>query len=334
MLFYVDESGPFARAADASCSISCVGVLCVPHGRADRLFAQYLKLRRGFPTTPTGEVKGRLLNEKQVATIIDLVRRSGCLFEVTACDHLEQLDAATHDHIVGQVHGMKSGLTDEHHPTLRADVNALCDRLLAMPHNLYRQLVAQNDAVDRMIRHVIVYFAMRQPSELSQFVWHVDAKGDENSGITEWEDWWQSTLGAIMQAKSVREPFATIVEGDYSYFDKNFDVLPEFLRPSKCETGIDIRAILMDQVHFNVSGTPGLELVDILTNTTRRALVGNLKPEGWSELGRLIIRQSKQHRIRMMAIGAIDVLRKGRPYLPVLKTIDRCGRSMFPTEKQ
>ncbi len=333
MLFYVDESGSFTRAANALCSISCVGVLCVPHSRADRLFAQYQKLRRGFPKTPTGEAKGRLLNEMQVATIIDLVRRSGCLFEVTACDHLEQLDPTTHDHIVGQVYGLKSGLTDDHHPTLRADVNALCDRLLVMPHNLYRQLVVQNDAIDRMIRHVIVYFAMRQPSELSRFVWHVDAKGNETSGITEWEDWWQSTLGAMMQAKSIREPIATIVEGDYSHFNKHFDVLPEFLRTSQRETGIDIRAVLMDQVHFNMSGTPGLELVDILTNATRRALVGNLKPEGWGELGRLIIRERKQHRVRIMAIGAIEVLRMGRPYVRVLNTIDRFGRSMFPPER-
>lgn len=43
---------------------------------------------------------------------------------------------------------------------------------------------------------------------------------------------------------------------------------------------LDLRAVFSD-LRFSSANEMGLELVDILTNGVRRALLGNLQPEGW-----------------------------------------------------
>ena len=46
---------------------------------------------------------------------------------------------------------------------------------------------------------------------------------------------------------------------------------------------------MLADIRFSSVIEPGLELVDILANAVRRAFVGNLRIEGWTDIRRLMI---------------------------------------------
>jgi hypothetical protein len=83
MHIFIDETGSFGGIADFP-SISMVGALIVPDSRLASLEKRYGRLRRGFPTDDKGEVKGRSLNEHQVADVVALLFDHSALFEAAA----------------------------------------------------------------------------------------------------------------------------------------------------------------------------------------------------------------------------------------------------------
>lgn len=80
---FIDESGSFAGFHEGS--ISVVGALAIPDVLLSRIVKKYEKFRKDLPKE-NGEVKGRLLKEKQVDKIVILLARNEAVFEVTALD--------------------------------------------------------------------------------------------------------------------------------------------------------------------------------------------------------------------------------------------------------
>jgi hypothetical protein len=336
MHFYVDESGSFANSTDGSPSLSAVGVLCVPSGRLYYLEKQYSRLRKGLPKLPSGEVKGRLLNEDQVASIIDLACRIGCIFEVSVVNVQDLQDLAACEHRDLQAKAVASPANGPVNPSIQDALLQLSQRLLKMPAPLYRQLILQNETVHRAIQHAIIYFVFRRPQELASFQWIVDSKSERPDRITDWEDWWQSTLGPMLQSKSMRDPIITIIGEDYSYFERFIVPLPDYLKDKTQTHGrttrdaIDIRAIVMDQITFESFPSHGLEICDILTNAARRALTGNLGRDGWRHLGKLIVHVRDQHRVQVLAIGDFPKTLQRHAFVKTIIDIDREGLSLLP----
>jgi hypothetical protein len=81
---FIDESGSFTGFHAGS--ISVVGALVIPDVMMDKLTRKYAKFRDRLPQDESGEVKGRLLNEKQVDKVVMLLARNEALFEITALD--------------------------------------------------------------------------------------------------------------------------------------------------------------------------------------------------------------------------------------------------------
>jgi hypothetical protein len=92
-----------------------VGALIVPEWQTDWLFKKYRQLR---PTLPqqNGEVKGRLLNEAQVAKVLELLRKNSCIFEGVAIDMGLETQDGLEAHRAGQAEALTRHLTDKHHP--------------------------------------------------------------------------------------------------------------------------------------------------------------------------------------------------------------------------
>jgi hypothetical protein len=85
MHIFVDETGSFTGIGQSP-SISLVGALIIPDSLLDKLERKYAKLRKSFPKDEKGEVKGRLLNEQQIARVVSLLLQHSALFETASID--------------------------------------------------------------------------------------------------------------------------------------------------------------------------------------------------------------------------------------------------------
>lgn len=79
MHIFIDESGTFAGLESQTPAVSVQGALILADAKLDRLYTKYGRLRQQLPKR-NGEVKGSLLDEKQVVAVIDLLRRNKAIF--------------------------------------------------------------------------------------------------------------------------------------------------------------------------------------------------------------------------------------------------------------
>jgi hypothetical protein len=137
-----------------------------------------------------------------------------------------------------------------------------------------------------------------------------------------------------LQNDAVREPFMQIPAGDYSHMKRFEGKLSKFwqelVKPSKRDApAMNLGRILGESIRFSKDPEPGLELVDIVTNATRRALVGNLKREGWIKIPRLMIHTSEPHYVVMLALRNEPKGTVRRPYAKTLFEFSKTGRVML-----
>jgi hypothetical protein len=130
MFIFVDESGSFVGPKSKS-ALSAVGALIVPERRMKRLEDQYARLRPKLPQEK-GEVKGRLLDEEQLAAVIKMVAKIDVLFECSVVDTNAEPTETIAPHKMEQAKRITADLTDQHHPNVRHAVLKLRKRLEVM----------------------------------------------------------------------------------------------------------------------------------------------------------------------------------------------------------
>ncbi|TWB19557.1 hypothetical protein FBZ99_101330 [Rhizobium sp. ERR 1071] len=296
MHIFIDESGTFAGVGSGKPAVSAIGALILTSYSLPKLFNRYQQLRTNFPKR-NGEVKGSLLNEMQVAAVVELLRKNDAIFCASMIDlGVHNADDIT-AHRDGRSASLSANLTNGHTQELRDGVAALQARMAGFPDQLYVQSVVMTDLLFRVMQEMILYHCQRFPKELAEFHWVVDAK--HPAAVTDWEDWWYKTLMVWLQAMSIERPADLLPGGDYRHFERFFIAeVPEYLRdkvpPGDRTRGAGVNLQLMYGESFRFSSDPeaGLELVDIATNALRRALVGNLGQSGWLPLRRLMIHRS------------------------------------------
>jgi hypothetical protein len=299
MHIYVDESGSFVPSGTKP-GISLVGALVIPDGRRAKIFSKYAALRSRLPKHE-GEVKGRLLNEDQVAEIVELLRRNEALLEIVAIDlntHEPAEIEASKRELAGS---MTRGLTDAHHPSVLAGAASLAKRINELTHPLF----VQSTVMFELIRHVaevgINYHAQRHPQELAKFFWTFDGK--DNQRTTNWEKLWADVLMPILQSKTIAEPMGFFEFGDFQHF-KRFETAPPDRVPrpeGSADTATDIRLLMTEHFSYSSDSEPGLELADIAVNAVRRAMIGNLQFSGWRGLPSLMVHRPS-HYIRLVSL--------------------------------
>lgn len=325
MHIFIDEFGSFTKPGEPA--VSAVGALVVPDRRLPYLLRRYLKMRACLPKEK-GEVKGRLLSEHQVASVISLLKKVDVLFEVSVIDMEMHSESDIASHKVNQEYAMTSKLTAEHHANIHRELAALRLRLEQMAHQLYIQSVLTFDLIARVLRHSTVYYAQRIPRELGTFSWVVDGK--EPLRVTPWEDWWSLVVMPILQSKFLREPMGHLVGADYSHYDRSFQTKPsdyfmQFINDKTATRAIDLKKVMSD-FRFSSEPEPGLELVDIVTNAVRRALMGNLQMDAWKRLPSLMIHRNS-HYIAMLALTNMTAA-NNRNYMAVLQYFSYGGKIM------
>ncbi|WPO39794.1 hypothetical protein [Tardiphaga sp. 42S5] len=319
MRVFIDESGSFSNFQAGS--ISVVGALVIPDVMMDNLAKKYAKLRASLPQDK-GEVKGRLLTEKQVDKVVMLLVRNEALFEITALDFgLHQEDAVLGyqkklgEQMLAKVKNFREDV--------QLEVQAASEYILKQPVNLFLQALATFDVLHHVISRATTFFAQRKPYELSSFSWIIDGK--EPAKVTKWEEWWAHYAQGALASMSKRRPAGILPEGfhaDYSFYSK-FNAVDE------SGQGTSLRLLLKD-IQFCSDVQYGLEFVDILTNAVRRALVGNLKSEGWQNIHRLMIHDNNGPYISFVLIQeAGDVVHDAAYAKVVNEGFSKNGRPML-----
>jgi hypothetical protein len=327
MIIYCDESGTFVPTPNKS-SISLVGALIIPEGTLERIEKKYRALRATLCKDGV-EVKGRLLSEDQIAKVVEILLKNEALFEVVGIDMGAHSSDSIEMHKNAQAEAITNNLTDQFHENLQKAIWQLRRRLEQLPNQLYVQSVATFELIATVIEHGSIYFSQRRPEALGRFEWVIDAK--DRGRITEGEDWWSKTVMPSVQSKSFRKPFGQFTEGDYSHFQRFDRDVPDYLRehmkdPS-AETGLDANKIMTENFRFSADPEVGLELADILTNATRRALMNNLKTKGWQDIPRLMIHRG-QHYIHLIRL-AEPPDDYHYPYMDVLLAFSQGGKNIL-----
>lgn len=322
MYIFIDESGAFALEPGGH-SVSVVGALIIPEHKFDQLLRKYRKLRLSL-RKDKGEVKGRLLAEPEVARVLELLRKNSCIFEAVAIDLGAEPKHAVEAHLAKQAEALTEHLTPRHQPGMIAGVWDLRRRLEEMPLPLYVQSVATMELLGNIIHRVPAYWALRVPKEILSFHWVIDGKGVGK--VTAAEDWWSTTMLGLLQSRSHRQPMIAPDWVDYSAFNAKFErQTPHWLKEHMpgMERGIDLRLLMKETFRFSSTAEPGLELVDVVTNATRRALMGNLGRSGWAGVPRLMIHRSEQY-LELIALSDREE-REELPYGRVLAVDFRTG---------
>lgn len=85
MHIYIDESGIFNNPANKSNIASCVAALAIPSSKKVKLFGEFRALTSGW-RSPGDEVKGKNLDEKQIASVVAMLQKYDVVLEITAMD--------------------------------------------------------------------------------------------------------------------------------------------------------------------------------------------------------------------------------------------------------
>ena len=331
MHIFIDESGTFTGLGADAPAVSTLGALIMPSHRLPKLFKKYARLRANLPTRK-GEVKGTLLDERQVASVIEILRVNGALFCASMIDLAVHSAEDIAHHRARRSAGLAANLTDGHTQELRDNVAALQARMAGFSDQLYVQGAVTIDLLYNVMQDMIVYHCQRSPTELGEFHWVIDAKNP--GAVTNWEDWWSKTLVIWLQAMSLVKPGAMLPGGDYRHLRRFiFDELPEYLRdvapPADRSRGaaINLQKMYGESFRFSSEPEPGLELVDIVTNALRRGLIGNLGESGWLPLRDLMIHRSD---VYVSPVGLLPPDRKlARALLPAMNKFRTGGRIML-----
>lgn len=339
MYLYIDESGTFTRPLSRKSSVSCVGALVIPevaHARVMTEFAEFC----GTLGVSQDKIKGRSLNEPEIAALVHLLAPYDVLLEVAAIDMQMQTADGVAEHKLKQAANLTKNLDSKFSEQFTKSVLAVRERLERLPNQLYTQACVTWELISNVLQKATLYYAQRKPAELAAFHWYVDAK--EKKRISEYDDLWSQLVRPMLQSKSGREPFMQLNDpaADYSAFERfcgEYSRTPEHLLPQVGEAApfeyIDINFIL--QEHFEISTAEqvaGLAMADILVNAVRRAMNGNLQFSGWASLGSLIVQGDKTtHAIPILDLSLYGPRRLSkRPvYQDVLPYIDRTAKSIL-----
>ena len=297
MLIFVDESGNFTIPASRKRNLSCVGALIVPEMVHNELIGDFVKLRHTWAGSRK-EVKGNTLQEEQAAETIALLVDRGCLFSVCATEMSLNSGSMIAAFQRTQAEYITENVSDAHRPLLRRQLFRLRRIYESMPAQLFLQSVLLTDLIYRVINQAGIHFALQKPPELGAFRWIIDGKDKKK---TAYEAAWELMAAGLIQSKGIETPGIAVEEGDYTFFRQSFmdadPKWPDYLpKPESCgpfERGMrwNLGKVLYESLSFvDSQNCCGLQLVDIVTSTFRRALMGRLRQRGYERLGELMRR--------------------------------------------
>lgn len=342
MHIYIDESGVFSNPANKDNVVSCVAALAIPSSKKVKLFKDFKSLSSEWVSLGE-EVKGRSLDEDQIALVVALLQKYDVILEIIAID----LGLHTQDEITAfkkrQADGVINDIKEETNPEIARQLNEIRDVFNRMSNQLFVQSFVMFLLIPNTLKRMILYYARRIPQELKSFHWVVDAKAQS---ITEHERAWSLAIFPIMYTQSLKEPLRLVEGGDYSYYERFQDNDEEALRYYEAEGDFargEVRTTKLEQIlgkSFTFQDSrdnAGLQMADILANATQRAMNGKLRRKGWENIGSLMIRQ-KPHSFQMIKFNTEGNEEKSElikyPFSRVLAVYRSKNKSLWLDEAQ
>ena len=297
MNIFVDEAGIFVIPQKDKSTVSCVGALVLPESSTTEIFNCFEKLKESWGVR-IGEIKGNQLNEDEVSSLINLLDKYDIIFQVTAIDMNMQTDIHLTKHRLLQAEKLTEKLTEKHQRTLIKQLQEIKRYLENLTNQLYVQASCTFELLYNVIQKATLYYSQRIPTELGEFYWFIDAKDKD---ITPFEEFWSKLIIIALQSKSFREPFISLSDGDYSYFEKYCGISqepPAHIKHVVSKTRpfefIKIKEIYKKHLRFEQShANLGIQMVDMLTTSIRRAMNGSLQRNGWENIGKLMVQSLK-----------------------------------------
>jgi hypothetical protein len=297
MLIFIDESGNFAIHQLRKRNLSCVGALIVPESAHNDLISAFVRLRNTWGGSQQ-EVKGNTLREEQTADAIALLVRRGCLFFVCATEMSLNSDSMIANFQRIQSEYITENISNSHHPMLRKQMFKLRRTFEIMPTQLFLQAMLLTDLIRKVIDQASLHFAMQMPVELGAFRWFIDGKDKTK---TTYEAAWELMAAGLIQGKYIENSGIAVEEGDYSFFKRSLmdadpkwpEHVPKPQSRGSFKRGMiwNLKKVLYGSLSFvDSQNCCGLQLEDIVTSTFRRALMGQLKQQGYERLGELMRR--------------------------------------------
>ena len=294
MHIFIDESGSFTIPEAGKPSLCCVGALVVPESTHSLLIHNFERARSRWSGLGK-EVKGSALNARQIAEVIDLLRAHKAVYFVTGTVMSGLTREVIETGKQTQAHLLTASLTPDHQSKLVAELHELRARMEKMSPNQFVQFKVLRRLIENVLRGSLNHFGFYGPRELARFLWKIDAK---NNGLSPYEICWSKLGPGLLQSAFLDDPLLVDPVADLSDHQQAFlsrsQEWPNHLpRHSRSGTGrkIDLGAMLRDSFAFIDSRfSAGIQIADIVTNTFRRSVMGNLEPEGWANLGKLILR--------------------------------------------
>jgi Protein of unknown function (DUF3800) len=346
MEIYIDESGSFLLPAEGAHKMNCVAALMIPSSSRSELFYEFLRLRDRWPANPK-ETKGRTLDEEQCAAVVVLLERFDVTLEVVGTDMglytLEELAAVQAD----QADGITRNLTPEHAPRLRQELEDLRGRLKHLAPQLFVEFTLLVYLLSESLQIATCFYAQRQPQEVAQFEWIVDAKDRQ---ITPGERMWRTLLLPFLQHEGLRRPHLHLPGADYSGFQRylvdDATVDPLLRRsldwlgslptaPPGKRTGVNLRLLFDDHLHFRDSQIDlGLQLADIAASIFTRAYNGNLGSKGWEGLGALMVRKEEPSRHVKLSVSPGAGIIADHPFAKITERLQAGNKDMLTAESR
>jgi len=275
---YVDESGSFVNSPTLG-SWNVVAALTAAETGRKVIAEAVRRVRRSAGAGPTEEVKLNRLDERAYLEFLDAMQHQDLVVFATATDAgLNSIERVAR-HKTMQVAKIREGVPRMRYEGGRLGVELLASQVESISPQLYVQLVCQVSLLHDVIDRAINYFAQRRPATLREFRWRIDQK---NSTRTAFEDAFEKIAPALLQTRSIREPFAKVEGFDYramKAYEFEDGKAPEYLQTEyglpEME-GFNVQKMVRGNLEFvDSESLDGVQAVDLIASGLRRLLRGS-----------------------------------------------------------
>ncbi|NGZ96946.1 MAG: hypothetical protein CV089_12635 [Nitrospira sp. WS110] len=334
MYLFIDESRNFQVAPENTRAVSCASCLVIPEEIHEAVKKDFATLKNVWGISATTEVKGRELDESQIASVVRLLNAYDVILETVAIDMSRETETGLSHHKNLQADKLLENVTSEHHPRLVESLKKAQNSYRLMPNQLYVQNVVMVRLVANIVQRASLYYSQWKPKELGRFCWIIDAK---DRTITRYEDFWRKITLPALQSIGFETPLLLLRGADYSSFTRFYGEMSEtpvhLQKARRHKTGhfdyIKINEIMKETSFEDSVNVPCLQLVDVLCNAIQRAMNGNLKPQGWDLIGCLTVQPRQgDNVIQFITLTGHEGKRKV-PYADVLRKVDQSAKPML-----
>lgn len=315
MYIFIDEAGIFVDPNNTGKSIvSIVGALIIPHYAYDAILQGFIKLKKSWGIE--GEIKGKDLVEFQVDELLQMLEVHDVRF-VAVCTESSLLETGkVAEHKQKFDEHVQSNISPHHHQNVIRQIKDMGKTGLKLTDQLYIQYQLMVHLVYHAQQLATIYYVQRVPSELGIFKWIIDAKGKT---ITEAESWWKEILMSSIQGLSFKDPMIMLEGADYSYY-KKFD------SPDDPKVG-NINEILKDFEFGDSKSFDGLQLVDAVTTSLRKAFNNKFGILGWYRIGRIMIKLYEPNVVFLLGFDEQKVFSKNLQLKFVIEKLRKSSKS-------